>query len=79
MSLTAIILCLAILALLAYIAVLEYFPYAAYFKSLPKDVKSLASIIPLVYDSPKLREWVAANEHPLYSGEVPTRHRETCN
>ena len=51
MSSTAVILCFAILASLACVAVLVYFPYAAYFKGLPTDVDTLASIIALVYDS----------------------------
>lgn len=61
----AFILCLAILLYLAIVTVLVYFPYAAYFKALPRDVESLASIIAFVYDSPRLRQWVLDNEHLL--------------
>ncbi|KAI4123257.1 MAG: hypothetical protein LQ347_006229 [Umbilicaria vellea] len=61
----AFILCLAILLFLASSTVLVYFPYAAYFKTLPRDVESLASIIALVYDSPRLRQWTLDNEHSL--------------
>ena len=63
---------LAILAFLAFITVLVYFPYASYFKGLPRDVGTLASVIAFVYDSPRLQAWVAANEHTLFSGE-PSR------
>ena len=79
MSPTAVFLSLAILAFLACIAVLVYFPYAAYFKGLPRDVDTLASVIAFVYDSPKLQEWVAANEHTLYPGESATRRWKTGN
>ena len=60
---------LAILAFLAFITVLVYFPYASYFKGLPRDVGTLASVIAFVYDSPRLQKWVTANEHTLFSGE----------
>ena len=65
---------LAILAFLAFITVLVYFPYASYFKGLPSDVGTLASVIAFVYDSPRLQEWVAANEHTLFSGK-PARKK----
>ena len=78
MSPTAVFLCLAVLVFLACIAVLVYFPYAAYFKGLPRDVESLASIIALVYNSPKLRDWVAANEDKIFSsGRSATRRWRT--
>ena len=48
MSSTAVFLCLAILAFLICIAVLVYFPYASYFKGLPRDVDTLASVIAFV-------------------------------
>lgn len=79
MSPTAVFLCLAITAFLACVAVLVYLPYAAYFKGLPRDVETLASTIAFVYDSPKLQEWVAANEHSLNPGEPATRRRGTSN
>ncbi len=79
MSLPAVVICLAILAFLAFITVLVYFRYAAYFKGLPRDVDTLASIIAFVYDSPKLQEWVAANEHILNPGETASRRRKTTN
>ena len=60
---------LAIFAFLASITVLVYFPYAPYFKGLPRDVSTLASVIAFVYDSPRLQEWVAANEHTIFSRE----------
>lgn len=75
----AVNLSLALLAFLACITVLVYFPYASYFKGLPRDVGTLASVIAFVYDSPKLQEWVAANEHTLFPGESATRRRKNGN
>lgn len=49
---TAVFLFLAILAFLARVAVLVYFPYVVYFKGLPRDVETLASVIAFVFDSP---------------------------
>ena len=79
MSTVAVILCLAILVFLACITVLVYFPYAAYFKGLPRDVDTLASVIAFVYDSPKLQEWVAANEDILFTGDSTTWRRKMGN
>lgn len=68
MSPTAVILCFAILASLACVAVLVYFPYATYFKGLPGDVDTLASIIALIYDSFQV---FAAQRHSK-NDRVPT-------
>ena len=65
MSPASVILCLTILVFLACTTVLVYFPYAAYFKALPRDVDTLASVIAFVYDSPRLREWIMNNEDLL--------------
>ena len=75
MSPTAVYLCLAILTLLTGIASLVYFfPHnAAQFKNLPRDMETLASIIALVYDSPKLQEWVQVNEEQLRDVPRATR------
>lgn len=79
MSPAAFILCLAILLFLACTTVLVYFPYAAYFKALPRDVDSLASVLALVYDSPRLRRWVVDHERLLdgkKGGALPARGKE---
>ena len=62
MSPAAVILCLTILVFLACTTILVYLPYAAYFKALPRDVDTLASVLAFVYDSPRLREWIMNNE-----------------
>jgi hypothetical protein len=59
MSKVAVFLCLAILVFLGFTTLLIATGYRHYFKALPRDTDTLASIIALVYDSPKLSAWVA--------------------
>lgn len=59
MSKVAVVLCLAVLVFLGFTTLLIAIRYRHYFKALPRDMNSLASIIALVYDSPKLLKWVA--------------------
>lgn len=62
MSVAAVAICLGILVCLAFITVVIFLVDHNYFKTLPRDVDSLASVLALVYDSPKLRETVEQNQ-----------------
>lgn len=73
MSKVAIGLCLAILVFLGFTTLLIAIGYRHYFKALPRDMNALASIIALVYDSPKLSKWVAdhgTDGEKKHAGEV---------
>ncbi|KUJ07862.1 uncharacterized protein LY89DRAFT_789522 [Mollisia scopiformis] len=59
---TTFVICLAILACLAVITVIIFLVDHDYFRRLPRDVDSLASVLALVYDSPKLRELLEQNQ-----------------
>ena len=63
MSPTAVTLCLSILAFLAATTIWVYTRHRRYFKALPRDVDSLASVLGFVYASPKLLQWVAEHRH----------------
>ncbi|CZR68661.1 uncharacterized protein PAC_18560 [Phialocephala subalpina] len=62
MSIAAVAICLGILVCLAFITVVIFLVDHNYFKTLPRDVDSLASVLALVYDSPKLRAMVEQNQ-----------------
>ena len=61
MSKVAVTLCLSVLVFLGSPILLIAIGYRHYFKALPRDMNTLASIMVLVYDSPKLLKWVAEN------------------
>ena len=63
MSPTAVYLSLSILTFLAATTVLMFTRYRRYFKALPRDVDSLASVLCFIYSSPKLLEWVEEHKH----------------
>jgi hypothetical protein len=69
MSLTAVCLCLSILAFLVVTTIWVYARHRQYFKALPRDVDSLASVLGFVYGSPKLLQWVAENKDDPNWGE----------
>ena len=63
MSPTAVYICLVILAFLAATTIWIYTRHQQYFKALPRDVDSLASVLGFVYGSPRLLEWVEEHKH----------------
>lgn len=63
MSPAAVYLSLSILAILLAITCWVYTRHRRYFKALPRDVDSLASVLGFVYASPKLLSWVAEHKH----------------
>lgn len=63
MSPTAVYLCFAILAFLAGTTVWVYIRHRRYFRALPRDVDSIASVLGFVYASPKLLQWVEEHKH----------------
>jgi len=58
-SKVAVALCLSVLVFLGFTTLLIAIGYRHYFKALPRDINTLASVIALVYDSPRLLRWVA--------------------
>ncbi|KAI9796263.1 MAG: hypothetical protein M1833_006432 [Piccolia ochrophora] len=62
MSPAAVILSLVILVFLFLTAMVTYFYHYRYFKALPRDVDSIASVLAFAYDSPALLQWVAERE-----------------
>lgn len=69
MSLTAVCLCLSILVFLVVTTIWVYARHRLYFKVLPRDVDSLASVLGFVYGSPELLQWVAENKDDPNWGE----------
>jgi hypothetical protein len=61
MSKVAVALCLSVLVSLDSTSLLIAIEYRHYFKALPRDMNTLASIMAFVYDSPKPLKWVAEN------------------
>ena len=58
MSPTAVYICLFVLVFLAVTTIWIYTRHQQYFKALPRDVDSLASVLGFVYGSPRLLKWV---------------------
>ena len=63
MSPTAVYISLSILLFLAATTLLMFTRHRRYFKALPRDVDSIASVLGFVYSSPKLLEWVEEHKH----------------
>lgn len=62
MAPAAVVLCLMVLSFLITITIIIYIFYRQYFKALPRDVDTLASVLGFVYDSPRLLQWVKENQ-----------------
>jgi hypothetical protein len=62
MPLVAVAICLGVLVFVIMISLFITVVYRHYFKALPRDVDTLASILAMVYDSPKLQHWIAERD-----------------
>jgi len=62
MSLVAVTICLGVLVFVIMISLFITVAYRHYFKALPRDMDTLASILAMVYDSPKLQNWIAERD-----------------
>jgi hypothetical protein len=62
MSLVAVAICLGVLVFVTMISLFITVVYRHYFKALPRDVDTLASILAMVYDSPKMQHWIAERD-----------------
>jgi len=76
MSPAAVYLCLAILSILLTITGWVYTRHRQYFKALPRDVDSLASILGFVHASPKLLKWVEEHKYEKDWGLSKTKKGE---
>jgi hypothetical protein len=61
MSKVAVALCFSVRVFLGFTTLVIAIGYRHYFKTLPRDMNTLSSIMALVSDSPKLSKWVAEN------------------
>lgn len=81
MSPTAIWLCIALLAFLALSTIVLYSFDRSRFKSLPRDVDTLGSVLAYVYGSERLLEWARENvdltpRDQGWKGWIPRGHRQ---